>query len=46
MAADTLRNPQPLGFFRNFVLENDGEHKDSFDIKNRALEPYIDAAMY
>ena len=44
MAADTLRNPQPLGFFRNFVLENDGEHKDSFDIKNRALEPYIDAA--
>jgi len=44
MAADTLRNPPPLGFFRQFLLENDGEHKDSFDIKGRALEPLIDAA--
>lgn len=44
LAADTLRNPPPLGFFRQFLLENDGEHKDSFDIKSRALEPLIDAA--
>ena len=44
LAADTLRNPPPLGFFRQFLVENDGEHKDSFDIKNRALEPLIDAA--
>lgn len=44
LAADTLRNPPPLGFFRQFLVENDGEHKDSFDIKSRALEPLIDAA--
>lgn len=44
LAADTLKNPPPLGFFRQFLLESDGEHKDSFDIKSRALEPLIDAA--
>ncbi len=44
MAADTLKNLPPLGFFRQFLLENDGEHKDSFDIKSRALEPLIDGA--
>ncbi|MES2484703.1 MAG: DUF294 nucleotidyltransferase-like domain-containing protein [Bacteroidota bacterium] len=44
LAADTLKNPAPLGFFRQFLVESDGEHKDSFDIKARALEPLIDAA--
>lgn len=44
LAADTLRNPAPLGFFRQFLLESDGEHKDSFNIKNRAIEPLADAA--
>jgi len=44
LAADTLKNPPPLGFFRQFLVENDGEHKDNFDIKSRALEPLIDAA--
>lgn len=44
MAADALKNPPPLGFFRQFLVENDGKHKDSFDIKNRALEPLTDAA--
>ena len=44
LATDTLKNPPPLGFFRQFLLENDGEHKDSFNIKNRALEPLVDAA--
>ena len=39
-----LKTFPPLGFFRQFLVENDGEHKDSFDIKNRALEPLIDAA--
>ncbi|MDT8415733.1 MAG: DUF294 nucleotidyltransferase-like domain-containing protein [Flavobacteriaceae bacterium] len=41
---NTLRKPTPLGFFRQFLLEKDGEHKDSFDIKVRALMPLIDAA--
>lgn len=44
LAADTLKNPPPLGFFRQFLVESDGEHKDSFNIKNRAIEPLADAA--
>lgn len=44
LAADSLKNPAPLGFFKQFLLESDGEHKDSFDIKSRALEPLADAA--
>jgi CBS domain-containing protein len=36
-----LRNP-PLGFFRNFVLESSGEHKRTFDIKERGTSPISD----
>ena len=31
-------------FFREFLLEQDGAHKDFFNIKNRALMPLADAA--
>lgn len=44
LGADALKNPPPLGFFRQFLVENDGEHKDEFDLKGRALMPLIDAA--
>jgi len=44
LAKDALLNPPPIGFFRQFLVEHDGEHKDQFDIKNRALMPLIDAA--
>lgn len=44
LGADALKSPPPLGFFRQFLVENDGEHKDEFDIKARALLPLIDAA--
>ncbi|MFN3640463.1 MAG: DUF294 nucleotidyltransferase-like domain-containing protein, partial [Flavobacterium sp.] len=44
MGSDALKNPPPLGFFRQFLLETDGDHKDNFDIKSRALMPIIDAA--
>ena len=33
----------PIGFFRNFVVESEGEHKDAFDIK-RAMMPIVDLA--
>ncbi len=33
----------PIGFFRNFVVESKGEHKDAFDIK-RAMMPIVDLA--
>ena len=44
LGANALENPVPLGFFRQFLVENDGEHKDTFDIKSRALLPLVDAA--
>ena len=33
----------PLGFFRNFVVESKGSHRDAFDIK-RAMMPVVDFA--
>jgi CBS domain-containing protein len=44
LAAGALQNPSPTGFFRQFLLEQDGEYKDFFDIKRRALMPLTDAA--
>jgi len=44
LGINALRNPTPLGFFRQFLVEHDGEHKDQFDLKSRALMPLIDAA--
>ena len=44
LAGGALLSPSPSGFFRSFLLEQDGEHKDSFDLKKRTLMPLIDAA--
>jgi CBS domain-containing protein len=33
----------PIGFFRNFVVESKGEHRDSLDIKS-AMTPIVDFA--
>ncbi|MGY6648287.1 DUF294 nucleotidyltransferase-like domain-containing protein [Wenyingzhuangia sp. IMCC45574] len=44
MAQDSLKNPSPIGFFRQFLVDQDGAHKDKFNIKQRAIMPLIDAA--
>jgi len=44
LGSDALKNPPPLGFFRQLMLEQDGKHKDTFDIKARAIMPLVDAA--
>ena len=44
LASGALMNPSPSGFFREFLVEQDGAHKDFFDLKQRALMPLIDAA--
>ncbi|HEX9979135.1 MAG TPA: DUF294 nucleotidyltransferase-like domain-containing protein [Flavobacterium sp.] len=41
---DALRKPSPLSFFRKFNVEEEGPHRDKFDIKTRALMPLVDAA--
>ena len=44
LGRDALKNPPPLSFFKQFVVEENGEQKDLFNIKSRALRPLIDAA--
>jgi CBS domain-containing protein len=44
LALNAIKNPPPLSFFRQFLVEHSGEHKDLFDIKARAMMPLVDAA--
>lgn len=44
LVSGALQSPSPTGFFRQFLLEQDGANKDYFNIKNRALMPLSDAA--
>ena len=44
LTVDAIKSPSPLGFFKQFLVEQNGEHKDLFNIKRRALMPLIDAA--
>lgn len=44
LGLNALKSPPPLSFFRQFLVERDGEHKDQFDIKARAMMPLVDAA--
>lgn len=44
LGEDAVKNPPPLGFFRQFIIEEDGGHKDEFDVKARAIQPLVEAA--
>jgi CBS domain-containing protein len=44
LGLNALKNPPPLSFFRQFLVERDGDHKDQFDIKARVMMPLVDAA--
>lgn len=41
LARHCLSNRVPLSFFKNFIVERDGEHKNQLDIKLRGLIPII-----
>ncbi len=43
LAQNALKSPPPLSFFRQFLVEANGDHKDHFDIKSRAIMPLVDA---
>ena len=43
MTENALHFKPPLGFFRNFVVESKGEHRNAFDIKS-AMMPIVDFA--
>jgi CBS domain-containing protein len=41
LAIETVNNRPPLGFFRRFVVEKSGEHKNEFDLFEKGLRPII-----
>lgn len=42
LAKDALAFPPPLSFFRNIIVERDGEHKNHLDLKIRGVVPIVD----
>ncbi|MDQ7782276.1 MAG: DUF294 nucleotidyltransferase-like domain-containing protein [Desulfomonilaceae bacterium] len=44
LAADCLHSWPPLSFFRNFIVEKNGEHKNRLDLKKRGLSPIVNFA--
>ncbi len=44
LARDFIEAQTPLSFFRNFIVEKDGEHKNRLDLKFRGLVPFVDFA--
>lgn len=44
LAKSAIQNPPPLSFFKNIMVEQNGEHRDEFDIKARAMMPLVDGA--
>jgi CBS domain-containing protein len=43
MANMILKNAPPVGFFKSFVVEKSGEHKDEFNLKIKGIAPLTDA---
>jgi len=37
-----VKNRPPLGFFKTFVVEKSGEHKDKLNLKIKGIAPIID----
>jgi len=44
LAKDCLSGKAPLTFFRNFIVEKDGKHKNRLDLKTRGIVPFVDFA--
>lgn len=42
LARNALHRTPPLGFFKNFVMEKDGRHRNSINLKRRGTAPLAD----
>nr|WP_299244518.1 DUF294 nucleotidyltransferase-like domain-containing protein [uncultured Halomonas sp.] len=42
MARNACNRTPPLGFFRTFVMEKDGKHNNSINLKRRGTAPFVD----
>ncbi|MCL4477472.1 MAG: DUF294 nucleotidyltransferase-like domain-containing protein [Nitrospirae bacterium] len=46
MASVITKNRPPLGFFRTFLVEKSGEHKNEIDLKLSGIGPLVDIARF
>lgn len=46
LCENSLLHSPPLGFFKTFVLESDGDHNNTLDLKKRGTIPIVDIARY
>ncbi|MGB5686343.1 MAG: DUF294 nucleotidyltransferase-like domain-containing protein [Candidatus Electrothrix sp.] len=44
LANQCLAGRAPLSFFRNFIVEKNGEHKNKLDIKHQGITPFVNFA--
>ncbi|MFH2122988.1 MAG: DUF294 nucleotidyltransferase-like domain-containing protein [Pseudomonadota bacterium] len=44
MARQCMDSRVPLSFFKNFIVEKNGEHKNRLDIKRQGLSPFVNFA--
>lgn len=44
LARQAMETRAPLSFFKNFIVERDGEHKNRLDIKQQGLTPFVNFA--
>jgi len=44
LARNCLSSRPPLSFFKNFIVEKDGEHKNTFDLKSKTMVYFVDFA--
>ena len=44
MSKNAMSYQPPLGFFRTFVLERSGDHKNTFDLKLNGIMPIVEIA--
>ncbi len=42
LANMAIKNQPPIGFFKSFVVDKDGEHKDELNLKIKGLAPLVD----
>jgi len=42
LANMAIKNTPPIGFFRSFVVDKGGEHKDELNLKIKGLAPVVD----
>lgn len=43
MASRIIKNRPPIGFFRSFVVEKSGEHRNELNLKLKGIAPIVDA---